>query len=148
MIFVNAGDHSNEEKVLKFVKPDVPELATAEYKATGTVDIYDFVGFINGTPQLEVDVKVRTASSKTADSYLISKEKVYRMRNTPDRSFYMIYLFEKDMVVKVFNLRRCDQFLRERVIEFTHKRSGERLKQLVFIVPMSEAIYSKEVFPS
>lgn len=131
---------------MKFIKPDVPELANVEYRGTGTVDIYDFIGYINGEPKLEVDVKVRDASSKNAESYLISKEKVYRMRNNPGRSFYMIYLFEKDMVIKVFDLRRCDQFLREKVLEFTHKRSGERLKQLVYVVPMSEAIYSKEVF--
>jgi hypothetical protein len=142
-MFVTKNDQNYETFLLDLLVPKVKEFRGLSFRHQQGYSVFDFHGYKKDELVAEVDVKVREAASADYKDYFVSQTKVGRMRKNQRYSFYMIYYFKKDHRVKVYDLRECQRrgCLKEKKIQFKHKRSGEQIEKAVFSLPRGQWIF-------
>jgi len=135
MLQVTSNDITLEQQVLDMVK-DTDLFRDLIFFHNRPDSVYDFAGFLKTMPVCEVDIKVREESSFSFPNYFVSKEKVGWMRGHPRLDYYIVYFFNGDKKIRIYQLNSLD--LKSRMLNFKHKRSGRNLTSMVFLVPAQE----------
>jgi hypothetical protein len=137
MLYSNNDDHKIEREIMDSIKTVFSPFSGLTFvQNTDQTAIFDFHGDRDGVQVVLADIKSRDIWANAYQNYFISEEKVECAKHA-SVDCYMVYYFEKEKLVRVFNINRLlfEDLIGNRDLDFTHRRAGIEMKKVVNTVP-------------
>lgn len=132
-MFVKEEDLQNERKVLLALAGKIPLLRGFHLRRNrDAAGLYDYNGYYENEHKACVEVKTYETKPDAFTTGILSVEKIDHFREHTGVLHFVFYYFKNYNTVKVVNLALSE--IEKRNINFTHRRSGEDLDQIVYFV--------------